>query len=175
MRTKDRNHTGIQETIEDWCTSISNSPILNKIRHLLSSFILWQIWKERNRRIFKSKIKTWQEVWDIIHSNIKETIALHPWNDQDWNCPTNERIILYHWQLQPQSLSINLGTKTHHEPSPTTWKAPEIGYHKMNFDGASKGNPGPTGYREVIRNSKGAILHIVAGNIEHNTNNATEI
>jgi ribonuclease HI len=55
------------------------------------------------------------------------------------------------------------------------WKALETGYHKMNFDGASKGNPGPTGYGAVIRNNKGEILHIVAGNIGYNTNNAGEL
>jgi ribonuclease HI len=55
------------------------------------------------------------------------------------------------------------------------WEAPETGYHKLNFDGASKGNPGPTGYGAVIRNTKGEILHIVAGNLGHNTNNAVEI
>jgi hypothetical protein len=175
MRTTDIKRTGIQETLEAWCTSIFHSPILNKIWQLLPGFILWQIWKERNRRIFKSETKPWQLVWESIHSNIKETIALHPWNDQDWNCPANERIILHHWQLQPQSMPIDSGTKTHREPSPTMWKAPETGYHKMNFDGASKGNPGPAGYGAVIRNNKGEILHIVAGSIGHNTNNATEI
>jgi ribonuclease HI len=55
------------------------------------------------------------------------------------------------------------------------WKAPETWCHKMNFDGASKGNPGPAGYGAVIRNNKGEILHIVTGNIGYNTNNVAEI
>jgi ribonuclease HI len=54
-------------------------------------------------------------------------------------------------------------------------EAPQVGYHKINFDGASKGNPGPTGYGAVIRNSKGDILHLSAGNLGHNTNNVMEI
>jgi hypothetical protein len=87
------------ETIEGWRDSIFQSPILNRIWQLLPGFILWKIWKERNRRIFKSASRNWQEVWTTIHSNIKETIFLHPWTDQDLNCPMNERLILNSWQL----------------------------------------------------------------------------
>jgi ribonuclease HI len=55
------------------------------------------------------------------------------------------------------------------------WKVPETGYHKMNFDGASKGNLGLVGYEAVIHNNKGEILHIVEGSIGPNTNNVVEI
>jgi ribonuclease HI len=41
--------------------------------------------------------------------------------------------------------------------------------------GPPKGNPGPAGYGAVIHNNKGEILHIIAGNLGHNTNNAAEI
>jgi hypothetical protein len=57
--------------------------------------------------------------------------------------------------------------------SPTLWEALQTGCHKLNFDGASKGNPGPTRYRAVIHNNKGEILHIVVENLGHNNNNAT--
>jgi ribonuclease HI len=59
--------------------------------------------------------------------------------------------------------------------SPTTWTPPPIGFTKINFDGASKGNPGPAGYGAILRNSKGEILHLVAGFLGDNTNNVTEL
>jgi hypothetical protein len=175
MRTSDRNRTGIRETIEGWRESTFQSPILNRIWQLLPGFILWKIWKERNRRIFKSASRNWQEVWSKIHSNIKETIYLHHWMDQDLNCPMNEHLILNSWQLNfPPSLSVpspGLTSKT----SPSHWEAPQRGFYKINFDGASKGNPGPAGYGAAIHNNKGEILHITARNLGHNTNNAVEI
>jgi ribonuclease HI len=59
--------------------------------------------------------------------------------------------------------------------SPTHWEAPPTKFFKLNFDGASKGNPGPAGYGAVIQNSDGEILHILVGSMGHNTNNAAEI
>jgi hypothetical protein len=79
MRTSDKNRLGIKETIEEWRDSIFQYPILNRIWQLLPGFILWKIWKEKNHRIFKSSSLSWQNVWDKIHSNIKETINLDPY------------------------------------------------------------------------------------------------
>lgn len=35
------------------------------------------------------------------------------------------------------------------------WLLPPEGWHKGNFDGTSKGNPGPLGCGSIIRNSNG--------------------
>lgn len=45
----------------------------------------------------------------------------------------------------------------------------------LNFDGASKGNPGITGYGGVIRNAQGIQLKVYFGSIGWNTNNAAEL
>jgi len=58
-------------------------------------------------------------------------------------------------------------------PSPNTWQCPPLGFFKLNFDGASKGNLGPAGFGEVIRNSEGIISHIMVGNLGFDTNNST--
>ncbi|XP_059064238.1 aspartyl protease family protein 2-like [Cryptomeria japonica] len=39
-----------------------------------------------------------------------------------------------------------------------SWSPPNLGWLKLNFDGASRGNPGPSGIRYVIRDHTGAIL-----------------
>jgi hypothetical protein len=113
-----------------------------------------------------------QEVWTIINSNLNETISLHPSMAQDLNYPLNDRLILSAWQL---NLHPSISTTVNCKISPTQWEAPPTGCHKLNFDGASKGNPRPIGYGAVIRNNKGEILHITAGNLGHNTNNAAEV
>jgi probable phosphoglycerate mutase len=60
-------------------------------------------------------------------------------------------------------------------PSPVTWLPPPNGFIKINFDGASKGNPGPAGYGAVIRNSEGEILILTAGYLGETTNNVAEL
>jgi hypothetical protein len=162
MRTSDRNRIGLKETIEGWRSSTFHSPILNRIWQLLPGFILWKIWKERNRRIFNSVTRNWQEVWTTIHTNINETISLHPWTEQDLKAhkmkiTSSEPGTKYH--PTPERPMAAAGRKT----SPTHWEAPPTNFFKLNFDGASKGNPGPAGYGAVIQNSKGEILHILAG------------
>lgn len=46
---------------------------------------------------------------------------------------------------------------------------------KINFDGVSKGNLGPTRGGGFFRNEKGEIIHIYALNLRNNTNNATKL
>jgi len=56
-----------------------------------------------------------------------------------------------------------------------SWEAPPPNTYKLNFDGASKGNPGPAGFGGIIRNHNGAPLQIFFGNIGWDTNNSAEI
>jgi ribonuclease HI len=49
------------------------------------------------------------------------------------------------------------------------------GFHKVNFDGTSKGNLGHSGYGEIIRNNLGQIHSLIAENLGCDTNNSTEI
>ena len=52
---------------------------------------------------------------------------------------------------------------------------PTKGLLKLNFDGASKGNPCLSGFGGIFRNHAGKILLIYHGNIGHNSNKATEL
>ena len=46
---------------------------------------------------------------------------------------------------------------------------------KLNFDGASKGNCGLTGYTGFCRDSIGRIMNIYYGAIGNDTNNSAEL
>jgi hypothetical protein len=54
------------------------------------------------------------------------------------------------------------------------WKPPPVGSLKINFDGASKGNPKWTGMGGVIRDSKGNIIWLYVGSLGNSTNNIAE-
>jgi len=59
--------------------------------------------------------------------------------------------------------------------SPSFWSPPPQDFVKINFDGASKGNPGAAGYAVVFRNHHGHILDLMAGSLGHSTNNVAEL
>ena len=54
------------------------------------------------------------------------------------------------------------------------WRPPDEGYWKLNFDGASRGNPGPFGFGACIRNSEGDVVAITVSPLPINTNNMVE-
>lgn len=66
---------------------------------------------------------------------------------------------------QAKSSSINKGK----------WKAPPKHSYKLNFDGASKGNPGAAGFGGIIRNHEGTPMQIYFGNMGWDTNNSAEL
>jgi ribonuclease HI len=45
----------------------------------------------------------------------------------------------------------------------------------MKFDGASKGNPGPTGFGAVIRDNTGKIRHLKVRSMGHDMNNSSKL
>lgn len=47
--------------------------------------------------------------------------------------------------------------------------------HKLNFDGASKGNPGNSGFGGLFRNHKGDSLLSFLGSKGWDTNNSVEL
>lgn len=55
-----------------------------------------------------------------------------------------------------------------------TWSPPKPGWLKLNFDGASRGNPGPSGIGYVIRDHSGSIIWKMAKPIPPDTNNIAE-
>ena len=59
--------------------------------------------------------------------------------------------------------------------NPTHWDPSPKNVFKLNFDGASKGNPGRASFGGAIRNSQGNITLIFYGNSGFNSNNAAEL
>lgn len=56
-----------------------------------------------------------------------------------------------------------------------SWSRPPVNVFQLNFDGASKGNPGQTGFGRVIRDHQGNPLISFFGSIGWNTYNAAEL
>jgi ribonuclease HI len=175
MRTSDRKRDNIIDTITDWRDQVFQSSFLNRIWQLLPGFILWQVWKERNRRLFRNDSLPWHHCWNQCRLNILETLNLQHWSEKDLiNNPT-ELLILQYWKPSPILHPLSPTSSPPPPSSPSSWSTPPGDFIKLNFDGASKGNPGAAGYGVVFRNHHGHIILINAGSLGHTTNNAAEL
>eukprot|EP00253_Pinus_taeda_P017843 PITA_17843 len=170
-----KDHEDIIDTIRHWPKGPYDCDILNHLWNHIPGIIVWNLWKERNRRIFKNQKMPTEEVWNRVHSNLRETMLLKHWTEEDLPKKDNEKNILDNWKLElPQ------GTTTQHESRSNDkedkkWTAPPTNSYKLNFDGASKGNPGKAGFGGIIRNHKGNDIQVYFGNIGWDTNNSAEL
>jgi hypothetical protein len=94
---------------------------------------------------------------------IRETIKSRQWKTEDLKCSpwvndASFKIGTSVWLTHPTSAVANRQLAAQ-PPGPPH----QLGFIKINFDGASKGNPGPAGFGAILRNSNGEILHLVAG------------
>ena len=174
MRRSNQNRGSIKDTIEHWDSITYSNPILNQIWLLLPGFILWQIWKEQNKRIFHSKHSPTEATWKSVAKLIRETIQSKNWQPWDKDCNREEAHIFQSWTLSLKDSGISRPPKSHFS-NPSLWDPPPAGFIKINFDGASKGNPGPTGYGAAIRSSTGEILTLTRGYLGETTNNVAEL
>jgi ribonuclease HI len=76
--------------------------------------------------------------------------------------------------LKDWSLNLPAPRALHIHSEVKTWTPPQTGFLKLNFDGASKGNPRKAGAGGVIIDSGGKIIRLYATSIGNTTNNATE-
>jgi hypothetical protein len=97
MRTSDRSRDSILATITNWRDQAFHSPLLNRVWQLLPGFILWQTWKERNRRTFKGLALPWQHCWHQCYRNILETLPLQQRPDELENSNPDELPIIRFW------------------------------------------------------------------------------
>eukprot|EP00253_Pinus_taeda_P003713 PITA_03713 len=174
-RKDGREQGDILNTLRKWPQTPYQSKILNTLWQIVPGIVLWNIWKERNRRIFKDQELPLEKVWKIIHTNIQETLSSKHWASEDFPTNPQEQHIWGNWKINIQAPRAPQASSTIQQVSPSRWTPPRLNTYMLNFDGASKGNPGNTGYGGAIRNSQGQPVKIYYGSIGWNTNNAAEL
>jgi hypothetical protein len=175
MCTSDRKRDNIIDTITYWRDQVFHSSYLNRIWQLLPGFILWQVWKERNRRLFMNDSLLWHHSWNQCRLNILETLNLQLWFEKDLINNPSELLILQYWKPSPNLHPLS-STSSPPPPSiPSSWSTPPKDFIKLNFDGASKGNPRAVGYKVVFHNHRGHIILINVGSLGHTTNNVAKL
>ena len=95
-----RTQGDIVSTVRNWARNPFKSKLLNSLWKLIPGFLMWTQWKERNRRIFKNQSMPLDSLWNTVCQNIRETLLLQTWSEEDFPSLPLERTIWTNWNLQ---------------------------------------------------------------------------
>lgn len=120
-------------------------------------FVSWNIWKERNNKVFRNKEMLEGDLHAKIVRAIKENLSLIPrkivekanWSPFDF-------AIAEKWNSKLIGVNVLKPVVCRRENA--SWLLPPLGWVKANFDGTAKGNPGKVGSRCVLRTTWGLLL-----------------
>ena len=78
--------------------------------------------------------------------------------------------------LKPQMIASTLWKRKQPRKNPQdNFQKPQLGFQKLNYDGASKGNPGQGGAGGIFWNSQGSVCIIYTMELGFSTNNEVEL
>jgi hypothetical protein len=92
-RQMDRVKGDIRATLRNWKEHYNENEVVNLFWGLTPRMVIWAIWKEINRRIFRNESPSFSKVEDSIKSQIRETVQ-----SKNFMCPKNP--------MSPQDLRI---------------------------------------------------------------------
>ena len=115
-------------------------------------------------------------VWNTVQDNLLSSIRCMQWHEQDKIFPWEELQIAENWGLnRPMLVALRYRDKLCLPSSPSIWSVPPPGVFKLNFDGASRGNPGPAGFGGLCHDHKGRIRMLFMGATGQDTNNSVKL
>jgi len=94
---------------------------------------------------------------------MRETILVDKWESDDWKTNSEEQEILNKLNLKLEM--VHFKCSAHHDmriQSPDKFRYPRDHFGKLNFDGASKGNPGEAGFGGIFRDNNNQVRWIFA-------------
>jgi len=107
--------------------------------------------------------------------NLKETLMLRSWTQDDLPTLDNEKAIWANWNMKLPQESHNKAPSKSLNIKNDSWTAAPKHTFKLNFGGASKGDPGKAGFGGILRNHTGLPLLVYFGNIGWDTNNSAKL
>jgi ribonuclease HI len=139
--------------------------------------VVWAIWWERNKIIFRNEKSNLESVLDGIENAISERV-----NTNVFNCMNNISVTAWDYLLLklwkkiklPPNFSANWNSNHQSDRLHVKWSPPSRNFLKLNFDGCSRGNPGKSGLGACIRNWQGEVVAIKADVLPVGTSNLAE-
>ncbi|KAG6526043.1 hypothetical protein ZIOFF_016018 [Zingiber officinale] len=147
---------------------------------LVSNFIDEQGW---------NLVKLWEalpyvivkEIGELpIFMNEPDTLVWRPSKDGQFSLKPVRNFIMFEswmvgvgWSHQGnvhELLGIHAEIKSINIVTMVKWQKPEVGVYKLNTDGCSNSNPGPSSYGFIVRASNGLVIRAMQGSIGMETN-----
>lgn len=100
LRDSNRDRGSIQNTILNWQSNFSNNQRVNGIWKTTPGFLLWTIWKERNRRIFQDEFRNVEHSKETILTNIQQLVQTKCKMDPNEKLSDRDLLILKRFQLE---------------------------------------------------------------------------
>lgn len=151
-------------------------PFLQIVWSIGPTFILWQIWLERNQRIFRGENLAISQVWHRIMGMIHETLeakceVMFPLDKEDDDIM--ERLGLK--GLSSSFVCVRRGRRAKKKVQREgRWLLPPEDILKINTDGSSRSNPGPVGIGGVGRDMMGKVVFFFSIHQGQHANNFME-
>eukprot|EP00253_Pinus_taeda_P027885 PITA_27885 len=127
-----------------------------------------------NKEIFQCKVEP-EVIWGKAVKLLRETILVDKWVGEDWKVNQVEEEILNKLNLKFEMVFHK--QNPNHEmriQSPDKFSYSKGNFIKLNFDGASKGNPGEAGFGGIFRDNSNQVRWIFADWGGEMTNNEAE-
>ncbi|XP_059075157.1 uncharacterized protein LOC131875143 [Cryptomeria japonica] len=163
----------LKDMFDSW-PRLNKKSKFSSIWNICPSLVIWEIWKERNRRIFQDKAEDVRRLFIRLDQAIEETLGAgtfqmnstrNPFTIEDMKIQKawpNVKIRHGAWPSRMMSKKCN---------SPTEWVPPQRGLIKANFDGASQRGGGLLGVGVVFRDHSDIVVKLGAQRIKQGTNN----
>ena len=86
-------------TISEWPKNIFKNKIVNIIWDLYPGFVVLEIWKTNNLKIFENKKCPVDEIWETLTAHLKETLTLTTLSREYLEAKEIENKILQDWGM----------------------------------------------------------------------------
>ena len=134
--------------LQQWWLHRSPSTARGGVCGLLPSLICWGLWKDRNEAMYEAVNVTPSQVCRNVQNLLFNISQAWPF----------VQVTHDDGELLQSGLLLSVTRRKWRPPRWITWAMPPSGNVKLNIDGSSLGNPGPSGARGVLRDSDGNVL-----------------
>ncbi|XP_027169555.1 uncharacterized protein LOC113769293 [Coffea eugenioides] len=136
----------IRHKVISWWLKSGKCPYIKLLFRLLSSLICWNLWKARNKFVFKEKLLTMKQVCDRVFIEFRERFGVQ------------FREIIIPCSSWPSFFDAVAGLGSVVNVVQVRWKCPVQAIVKLNSDGCLRGNPRRSGGGGLFRDSDGRVL-----------------
>lgn len=131
FKRSNRMRGQLDQTIKAWDIKAFQIRIVSYIWLMFPKFLVWEVWNERNRKMFQDKRSIAQTVWSSVVGHIQETVKVTKWDEKDWDMSDQEAGVMAEWGLTKADQEWARGKLMMHlQDNPKVWVPPSVGYFK---------------------------------------------